>query len=152
VIEGAFGKLGLRIHQFAHGVDDRPVQVAREPKSVSNETTFEEDTSDLDALREHLRKLALRVSERLRRRGLLGHTVVLKLTHSNFQHVSRHARLEGPTDDHRSIATAAEALLARTEAATRPVRLVGVGVTGLTPLAASQVALFTPERRLGGVD
>jgi len=131
VIEQAFGKVGLRIHQFAHGVDDRPVQVARQPKSVSNETTFEEDTRDLDTLRDHLGKLALRVSERLRRRGLRGRSVVLKLTYSNFQHVSRHARLGVPTDDDRSIATAAEALLARTEVATRPVRLVGVGVSGL---------------------
>jgi DNA polymerase-4 len=138
VLEGAFGKLGLRIHQFAHGVDDRPVQVERQAKSVSNETTFEEDTRDLDVLREHLGKLALRVSERLQRRGLRGHTVVLKLTYSNFQHVSRHARLEGPSDDDRSIATTAEALLVRTEAGTRPVRLVGVGVTGLTPLAARE--------------
>ncbi|MBI2370829.1 MAG: DNA polymerase IV [Deltaproteobacteria bacterium] len=147
-LERLFGKLGPRIHQLANGVDDRPVQVSRQPKSVSHETTFEEDTTDLDLLRERLGRLAQRVSERLRRRGLQGRTVVLKLTYHNFQHATRHATLEQPTDDDRAIAAEAARLLDRTEAAVRPVRLVGVGLTGLTSTVsagAPQLGLFGPE-------
>ena len=73
--------------------------MSRQPKSVSNETTFEEDTSDLVQLGEHITRLAQRVSERLQRRGLAGRTVVLKLTYRNFQHVTRRTTLTAPTSD-----------------------------------------------------
>ena len=117
--------------EFARGADPRGVQVARQPKSVSNETTFEEDTSDLSQLAEHIARLAQRVSERLQRRGLLGRTVVLKLTYRNFQHITRRTTLTAPTGDADVIAAAARALLDRSAAASRLVRLVGVGVSGL---------------------
>jgi DNA polymerase-4 len=108
------------------------VQVSREPKSVSNETTFEEDTSDLVQLGEQIARLAQRVSERLQRRGLAGRTVVLKLTYRNFQHITRRTTLTAPTSDADAIAAAARGLLDRSAAASRLVRLVGVGVSGFT--------------------
>ncbi len=125
------GKHGPRMVEFARGADPRPVQVSREPKSVSNETTFEEDTSDLVQLAEHITRLAQRVADRLQRRGLVGRTVVLKLTYRNFQHVTRRTTLTAPTGDADVIAAAARALLDRSAAASRLVRLVGVGVSGL---------------------
>jgi DNA polymerase-4 len=125
------GKHGPRMVEFARGADPRGVQVSRQPKSVSNETTFEEDTSDLSQLAEHIARLAQRVAERLQRRGLLGRTVVLKLTYRNFQHVTRRTTLTAPTGDADVIAAAARALLDRSAAASRLVRLVGVGVSGL---------------------
>ena len=91
------GKHGPRMVEFARGADPRGVQVSRQPKSVSNETTFEEDTSDLSQLAEHITRLAQRVAERLQRRGLAGRTVVLKLTYRNFQHVTRRTTLTAPT-------------------------------------------------------
>jgi DNA polymerase-4 len=126
------GQHGPRMVEFARGADPRPVQVARQPKSVSNETTFEEDTSDPAVLGEHLARLAARVAERLQRRGLAGRTVVLKLTYRNFEHVTRRTTLARPTSDAALIAAAARALLARSDAASRLVRLVGVAVGGLT--------------------
>jgi DNA polymerase-4 len=126
------GKHGPRMVEFARGADLRPVQASREPKSVSNETTFEEDTSDLAVLAEHIARLAQRVSERLQRRGLGGRTVVLKLTYRNFQHVTRRTTLAHPTSDAALIAAEARALLTRSDAASRLVRLIGVGVGGLT--------------------
>jgi len=125
------GKHGPRMVEFARGADPRGVQVSRQPKSVSNETTFEEDTSDLSQLAEHITRLALRVADRLQRRGLVGRTVVLKLTYRNFQHVTRRTTLTAPTDDADVIAAAARALLDRSAAASRLVRLIGVGVSGL---------------------
>jgi DNA polymerase-4 len=125
------GKHGPRMVEFARGADDRLVQASREARSVSNETTFEEDTSDLVLLGEHIDRLALRVSERLRRRGVAGRTVVLKLTYRNFEHVTRRTTLATPTSDAEVIAAQARALLDRSAAASRLVRLVGVGVSGL---------------------
>src|SRR5438552_292142 len=122
--------------EFAHGDDQRDVQVARRAKSVSNETTFEEDTTDLVVLREKLEALARRVAERLHRRRLAGRTIVLKLTYRNFQHASRRTTLGAPTSDDRVIADEAVRLLGRSEAGTRPVRLVGVGVSGFDAGAA----------------
>src|SRR5438552_9817390 len=90
--------------EFAHGEDQRDVQVARRAKSVSNETTFEEDTTDLAVLREKIEALARRVAERLHRRHLAGRTVVLKLTYRNFQHVSRRTTLGASTSAERVIA------------------------------------------------
>jgi DNA polymerase-4 len=117
--------------EFARGADPRQVQVSRQAKSLSNETTFEEDTSDLALLTEHIARLAQRVSERLLRRGLAGRTVVLKLTYRNFQHVTRRTTLERPTSDAALIGAEARTLLDRSDAASRLVRLIGVGVSGL---------------------
>jgi DNA polymerase-4 len=141
------GKHGPRMVEFARGADERPVQASREPKSVSNETTFEEDTSDLVVLGEHVTRLARRVSERLRRRGLAGRTVVLKLTYRNFEHASRRTTLAQPTSDAEVIAAQARALLDRSAAASRLVRLVGVGVSGLGGERGG-----TPQLTLPGAD
>jgi DNA polymerase-4 len=138
------GKHGPRMVEFARGADPRQVQVSREPKSVSNETTFEEDTSDLVQLGEQIARLAQRVSERLQRRGLAGRTVVLKLTYRNFQHITRRTTLTAPTSDASVIATAARTLLDRSAAASRPVRLVGVGVSGF-PRGGGDVQLSLPD-------
>ena len=148
MLERMFGKLGPRMHQLANGLDERPVEVSRSPKLVSHETTFEEDTSDLGLLGERLGRLAQKVSERLRRRGLRGRTVVLKLTYHGFKHSTRHATLPEPTDDGRLIAQEGIKLLDRTEAAIRPVRLIGVGLTGLEPVGSPgvpQLTLFGAE-------
>lgn len=140
------GKHGPRMVEFARGADPRQVQVSRQPKSVSNETTFEEDTSDLALLTEHIARLAQRVSERLQRRGLAGRTVVLKLTYRNFQHVTRRTTLARPTSDAALIAAEARTLLDRSDAASRLVRLVGVGVSGFASEGAvSQLALPTSD-------
>jgi DNA polymerase-4 len=141
------GKHGPRMVEFARGADERAVLASREPKSVSNETTFEEDTSDLVLLGEHVTRLAQRVCERLRRRGLAGRTVVLKLTYRNFEHATRRTTLAQPTSDPEVIAAQARALLDRSAAASRLVRLVGVGVSGLGGERAA-----TPQLTLPGAD
>ena len=92
-------------------------------------------------LAEHITRLAQRVSERLQRRGLAGRTVVLKLTYRNFQHITRRTTLTAPTGDADVIAAAARALLDRSAAASRLVRLVGVGVSGLAQRRRRRAAI-----------
>ncbi len=149
-LERMLGKQGPRMWELAHGVDHREVQVSRQPKSVSNETTFEEDTTDLAALRDEIGRLAQRVSQRLRRRELHGRTIVLKLTYENFEHASRRATLSEATNDSRIIAEGAVNLLSRSDAGARPVRLVGVGVTGLGagPVVLPQLVFFGRPGRI----
>ena len=138
------GKHGPRMVEFARGADQRQVQSSRQPKSVSNETTFEEDTIDLAVLTQNIERLGARVAERLKRRGLEGRTVVLKLTYRNFQKITRRSTLERATSDARVIAADATALLGRSAAGARPIRLVGVGVTGLVKAdEVPQLALLT---------
>ncbi|MGH7333385.1 MAG: DNA polymerase IV [Candidatus Rokuibacteriota bacterium] len=130
-LEAQLGKHGPRMHEFALGLDGRSVQVSRQPKSMSNETTFEVDTTDLAVLREQVRRLSARVAERLRHCGLSGRTIVLKLTYKNFEHISRRATLPQATNDAETIALEVQRLLERSEAGVRPVRLLGVGITSL---------------------
>jgi DNA polymerase-4 len=147
-LEEQFGKHGPRMHDFALGLDSREVQPFRRRKSVSAETTFEEDTTDLDSLRDSIAGLAPRVSEHLRRHGLQGRTIVLKLTYRNFEHASRRTTLPRATRDAHVIAAEAQKLLERSEAGARPVRLVGVGVTALAATDGGeppQPDFFNPE-------
>jgi DNA polymerase-4 len=145
-LERLLGKHGPRMHEFAHGRDGRDVQISRQAKSVSNETTFDEDTTSGQVLRAQIERLAQRVAERLGRRQLEGRTIVLKLTYKNFAHASRRTTLPEATGEARVIADEAVRLLARSDAETRPVRLIGVGVAGLTPRPAgrSQLGFFGP--------
>ena len=99
-------------------------------------TAFEEDATDLAVMRAKIEALARRVAERLHRRHLAGRTIVLKLTYRNFQHVSRRTTLGASTSAERVIAGEAVKLLARSDAGSRPVRLVGVGVSGFDAGAA----------------
>lgn len=103
-------------------------------------STFDEDTTDLVVLGDQIARLAQRVSERLARRGMEGRTVILKLTYRNFQHATRRTTLRQATADARIIAAEARALLGRSAAGSRPVRLVGV--TGLlNPKGDAQLGL-----------
>jgi DNA polymerase-4 len=145
-----FGKHGPRMVEFAHGVDNRSVQVSRQAKSLSNETTFEDDTTDLGVLGDQIARLAGRVSERLARPGVEGRTVILKLTYRSFQHATCRTTVRRATSDAGIIATEARALLGRSAAGSRPVRLVGVGVTGLLSRGdGAQLGLATPDAREG---
>jgi DNA polymerase-4 len=145
-----FGKHGPRMVELARGVDARAVQVSRQAKSVSNETTFDYDTTDLGVLGDQIARLAGRVSERLARRGVEGRTVILKLTYRNFQHATRRTTLRRATSDAGIIAAEARALLGRSAAGSRPVRLVGVGVTGLLSRSGgAPLGLVAPDAREG---
>jgi len=83
-LETKFGRRGRDLHRQARGIDDSPVVVEREEKSLSREITFAQDIGDRRVLRKTLLSLSEDVARRLRKRGLRGRTVKLKLRYADF--------------------------------------------------------------------
>lgn len=125
-----FGKTGADLAQRARGIDTRPVEPEHDPKSISRETTFTRDVADGAELRHTLRQLADGVGWRLRKAGLRGTTVKIKLRWSDFTTLTRQVTLPQPTDDDAVIHAAVLDLFEKTWTSGRPVRLLGVGVSG----------------------
>lgn len=142
-----FGSMGKRLYRFARGQDDRPVTPNSAAKSISAETTFNLDLATLDALEAELWPLSERVSKRLKRAGLAGRAVVLKLKTAEFRLITRHRRLDDPTQLASRLFEAARPLLAK-EADGRAFRLIGVGTDDLCPAEeADQPSLLEPDRK-----
>jgi DNA polymerase IV len=128
-----FGKNGADLSQRARGQDDRSIETERETKSVSSETTFTRDVITRETLRRTIHELSEGVGHRLRELGLRGSTVKIKLRWSNFATLTRQVTLSGPTNQDIEIYTAAMQLFEKAWPAGRPVRLIGVGVSGFEP-------------------
>ena len=136
-----FGALGARLHDLSHGRDARLVTPERAAKSLSAETTFEADTADRRALEADLWRLCVRVTDRLKAKGLTGATVVLKLRRADFRLLTRRTALADPTQLADRVFAAAAPLLAGAMAAA-PFRLIGVGVAGLRAAETAGGGLF----------
>lgn len=126
-----FGKVGRWYFQLSHGTDDRPVNPDRIRKSVSVEDTFSEDTTDLGWMNEHLIVLAESLARRLGNINTKGRTVTLKVTYNDFEKCTRSKTLACPAADPSTLHETAVALLYSTEAGTKPIRLLGIGVSNL---------------------
>ena len=126
-----YGSMGLRLARLARGDDDRAVTPERKAKSISAETTFDNDRATAAELVPILRKLSERVSARLKREGLSGRLVVLKLKDTDFRLRTRNVRLDGHSNLADRIFRAGRDLLAKeTDGKTR-FRLIGIGVAEL---------------------
>lgn len=136
-----FGQYGRELFHRARGCDDSPVVAAREAKSISQEVTFPRDVGDGDVLRAAIRDLADQVGRRVRRAGLAATVVRVKLRWHDFTTITRQMALEEAVDGDRPIGEAARVLFDRAWHPPRPVRLVGVGVSGLVP-PARQLSLW----------
>jgi DNA polymerase-4 len=135
-LERAFGaRLGRSLKERAHGIDDRRLERERKPKSESRETTFPSDIDDRAVLNETLDRLAKDVCDGLHSIGYAGRTVTLKLRLRPFRSYTRSRTLKGPTADFEVVRSLARSLLERFEL-DAPVRLLGVGVSGLSPIEA----------------
>jgi DNA polymerase-4 len=128
-----FGKLGHDLSLRSRGIDDRPVVTAHEAKSISQETTFARDVSDAAILRRTLFDLADGVGRRLRQEGLSGTTIKLKIRWPDFTTLTRQATLDHTTDQAGEIYETAVELFEKVWRAGQPVRLIGVGASGLGP-------------------
>lgn len=144
-LEERFGRYGARLHAFARGVDDRPVHVHQERKSLSSETTFDADLRTLDEVRAVLDRLADSVARGLRKRSLSACTVTLKVRYADFTTVTRSQTYPTPTCRPADLTAAARLLAERTDAGRRPVRLLGVGASNLVRGEVAQLSLFAPE-------
>lgn len=123
-----YGSMGLRLARLAHARDTRRVEPHGEAKSVSAETTFDGDISDAHELKAILRALSERVSRRLKRSGLAGVTVTLKLKTADFRLRTRSRQLTSPTQLADRIFTVGQDLLQAEADGTR-FRLIGIGVS-----------------------
>jgi len=141
-----YGAIGLRLYALARGRDSRRVSARETVKSISNETTFFEDTSDAALLDGHIWRLALQVSDRAKARNYDGMTVNLKLKTAGFQSVSRRRTLRGPTnladDIYRIAAELLQPCLIQ-----GPFRLIGVGISDLGAVGrqATTADLLDPD-------
>lgn len=139
----AFGEArGRRFHELARGVDERSVEPETERKSLGKEHTFGEDVADRDRVRRELLELCEEVARSLRRKGLAGSTVTVKLRWEGFETVTRQTTLDRPVDTTERIWSAARALLQRADRPSRKVRLVGVYLAGLSGEDERQLSLF----------
>ena len=125
-----FGSMGDRLWHLARGQDRRRVTSHAPVKSISNETTFFDDTADIDLLDGHIWRLAENVSDRAKARGLVGKTVALKLKQADFAQISRRLTLRDPTQIADVIYRTARGLLDQLQTP-GPFRLIGVGLSGL---------------------
>ncbi|MCA3505830.1 MAG: DNA polymerase IV [Rhodobacter sp.] len=130
-LQARFGSMGDRLFHLARGEDTRPVKRDERMKSISAETTFDEDTSDPGVLDGHLWRLAERVSDRAKAKELAGRTITLKLKRADFRIVTRRHSLPDPTHTADRLYREARALhdAARDPG---PFRLIGVGLSDLT--------------------
>lgn len=129
-----FGAMGERLWHLARGQDDRRVSPDAPIKSISNETTFAEDTDDPEILDGHLWRMAEKVSDRAKARGLAGRVVTLKLKRADHRLLTRRASLREPTQLADRIYRTARALFDQLDEA-GPFRLLGCGLSGLGPEA-----------------
>ncbi len=119
-----------RLHETSNGRDERPVVTFREPKSISAETTFDEDTRDWQLIAKVLARYAKRVADQLTQKGYKGRTVGIKLRFADFELVTRDKTLPEATDDPLEIRNAVFDCLGRVELK-KKVRLLGVRITEL---------------------
>ena len=152
-----FGKAGAALWQRAQGIDPREVVPWTPPKSESAEVTLDEDTRDRDVLRTWLMRHAERVGASLRRHGLAGRTVTVKIKYADFRQITRQTTLAHRISSTETIYDTACAILDGVELADR-VRLIGVGVSGFEEGGPSQLSLMpepkpqSEEKRRGKLD
>ena len=165
------GNQARRVWELARGIDERPVETDRQIQSVGNEETYESDVEDPAVIDLELHYFANRVAKRLRKYGLMGHTVSIKVRYNDFKTVSRQKRIDSSTDQERVIYDTSvllwnklmrDALSAKQEerevmgatprpkfdnsileVPVKPIRLLGVTVSGLSAEGIVQDDLFS---------
>jgi len=145
-----FGSAGDKLYALARGEDDRAVCPARAPKSIGAEETFSRDLCDVSLLKRQLLALAERIARRARAQQLVAGGLTLKVKYADFCSVTRSAAFSPPEQDGGVIAGLGGRLLEKTEAGQRPVRLLGLSLTGLRRPDLGQQDLFADpgkERR-----
>ena len=126
-----FGKNAELIKNRASGIDHSPVHTLREAKSISNEITFDEDSDDIDFLKNIIMQLSDKVAWRLRKENLAGKVISIKIRYSDFSTFTRQKALANPTNVGDEIFEKSYALFLENVNHNRAIRLIGVGVSHL---------------------
>jgi DNA polymerase-4 len=136
-----FGQHGKGLHLRSQGIDRQEVKSQRETKSYSQEITFSEDVSDEKIIRHQIIEQSGSIARSLQREKLLGRVVKIKLRWPDFTTVSKQITLPMPTDEEKVIIGEAIKLLNQCWKNKHPIRLIGVGVSGLGP-PSKQMSLW----------
>lgn len=131
-LRGLVGSLGDWLKALSEGQDDRPVVPDRQARSSGSECTYEQDLTDVDRMRAEIDGMARDAADWLTRKQLYARTVVVKVRYDTFETITRSHSTPDATCNPDAIAARAVALLARTEAGRRPVRLLGCSVHNLS--------------------
>ncbi len=141
VIVSAVGEVsGRHLHAIANAIDDRPVIPDRGVKSVSHEETFPDDLVDRNDLQREVVRLSDAVGSRLRKAGLRGRTISIKVRNPSFVTITRSSTLGEATDNSSLLVETASVLLDSVDTS-QGVRLLGIGVAGLTSDIVEQLTL-----------
>ena len=146
-LRDAVGSMTEWLRKLAVGEDDRPVQPNRESKSSSSECTYPQDLTDLARIREEVAGMARDNARWLARRQMAARTVIIKVRYDDFTTITR-SHSEQATCDPDQLAARAVALLEKTEAGRRPVRLLGAGVSNLAPQGGREGGADSDSPRL----
>ncbi|MFD0859271.1 DNA polymerase IV [Roseovarius aquimarinus] len=138
-LHARFGAMGDRLWHLARGQDHRRVDARAPVKSISNETTFNEDTGNLDILDGHIWRLAEKVSDRAKARRLAGRVVTLKLKRANHTSLTRRQSLREPSQMADTLYRTARSLMDGA-AGEAPFRLIGVGLSDLVEESAGDLS------------
>ena len=148
ILIAKLGKNGLHLHLLAQGIDEREVEIEDEVKSIGQEETFAEDVIDEEIAKREILSLSTKVGRRLRKEGVRGKTITLKVKYHDFVQITRSLTIPEPTDDGGEIRKVCYLLLRKTEVGKRPIRLLGVSLSQLTSLKAKQLPLFSQDPRM----
>ncbi|MBB34980.1 MAG: DNA polymerase IV [Hirschia sp.] len=129
-----YGETGIWLHKRAFGLDDRPVSPTHDRKSISSETTFNQDITDINQLTDILWRQCIRVGDSAKRLEREGRTVTIKVKTDKFQSITRQISLNTPTQLAQSIFRNARPLLENVVDGRR-FRLLGVGISDLSQAA-----------------
>jgi DNA polymerase-4 len=135
------GSWGPELKRFAAGLDDRPLDLGDDIKSISSESTFPRDTADRTTLRACLREASIEIADKLARRRLAAFTVQVKVRYGDFTTLTRQISVEEPLSDAREIYRLACWLLGHHHLVSRPLRLLGLGVSALAEISLRQLTL-----------
>ena len=149
-LEPIFGRFTQRTRDRAAGIDDRPVQPSRRDKSISAESTFDEDLSERRAMRRQLLRLSEKTASRLRAKELVAGTVQVKIRQSDFSTFTRQSALKPPANSTETLYKAATVLLDDWLAEYPGARIRLLGVGGSTLVRDAQPDLFAPQVSAGG--
>jgi DNA polymerase-4 len=148
-LKSRFGVFGDVLHRHANGFDNSPVTPPAEAKSISRETTFEEDTRDFIFLSATLRNMAERVGADLRKQGKQAKCVSIKVRFTDFTTITRQCTLPQMTDLDQAIFQIGNDLLKHAMTAERQaIRLIGVGVSNLSEPGQQLFLMNSTEQRL----
>jgi DNA polymerase-4 len=148
-LKSRFGVFGDMLHRHANGLDNSPVTPPGEAKSISRETTFEQDSHDITFLSATLRYQAERVGADLRELGKQAKCVSIKVRYANFTTITRQRTLSQPTNLDETVFLTGNDLLQKAVVDNRlAIRLIGIGVSNLSEPGMQLSLINSTEQRL----